>query len=163
MAGYRSGTGMLNPIILVLAWSPRWELRGTDLSGERLLADVEGIPACATELDARGILCVDRSPNGSHVWRAASAKSLERIADLPPALDLLRAEGSDRVVAAERFGTGVAVLDVATRQGTRLTLPATESGRVGARWTADVVARGGYLLVLSTSRDGATVTRYVIR
>jgi Zn-dependent protease with chaperone function len=163
MAGYRSGTGMLNPIILALAWSPRWELRGTDLSGERLLADVAGIPACATELDTRGTLCVDRSPNGSHVWRAASAKSLERIADLPPALDLLRAEGSDRVVAAERFGTGVAVLDVATRQGTRLTLPATESGRVGARWTADVVARGGYLLVLSTSRDGATVTRYVIR
>jgi Zn-dependent protease with chaperone function len=163
IAGYRSMSGMLNPMMLALAWSPRWELRGTDGAGERLLADVQGMPACATELDARGTLCVERSPNGSHVWRAASAKSIERIADLPPALDLVRAEGNDRVVAAERFGTRIAVYDATTGEGTRLTLPATESVRAGVRWTADVVVRGDYLLVLSTTRDGATVTRYVIR
>jgi hypothetical protein len=159
---FRGAADGLTPVLLAASLSPRWELRGIDDAGERFLADVEGFPTCAIELDSLGTLCVERSPNGSHVWRARSASSVERIADLPPTLDLVHAEGGGRVAAAERFGQRMMVVDVGTRQAFRLTLPGS-SDRLLARWTADVAARSGYVLVLTTSRDGAVVTRYAIR
>jgi Zn-dependent protease with chaperone function len=160
MPGFGNG-GKLFPLLYMFG-SPRWELRGTDAAGERFLGDVEGFPSCGAELDARGTLCVERSPNGSHVWRAPSAKLLEEVADLPPTLDLVHAEGTDRVAAAERFGQRAVVLDASTRRAFRLTLPGGGDA-TARRWTADVVARGSSLLVLSSSREGAIVTRYSIR
>jgi hypothetical protein len=157
------GAAGVTPLLLALMGTPRWELRGSDSTGERFLADVDGFPTCATELNVHGTLCVERSPNGLHIWRAASARTLARVADLPPTLDVIHAEAGDQIAAAERFGQRVVALDAATRQAVRLTLPTGASARPGARWTADVAARGGYLLVLSTGRDGATVTRYAIR
>lgn len=160
LPGLRNG-GTLIPLLYMFG-SPRWELRGTDAAGERFLGDVEGVPSCGQELDAHGTLCVERSENGSRVWRAPSARSLEEVADLPPTLDLVHAEGADQVAAAERFGQRAVVLDASTRRAVRLTLPG--GGDASARrWTADVVARGSSLLVLSSSREGATVTRYTIR
>ena len=75
----------------------------------------------------------------------------------------MHAESSDRVAAAERFGQRAAVLDVITRQAFRVTLPGGAANREARRWTADLVARGPYLLVLSAGRDGAMVTRFAIR
>jgi hypothetical protein len=66
-------------------------------------------------------------------------------------------------VAPREFGQRAVVVDVPNRRGFRLTIPGTGAAQRGTRWTADVVARGGYLLVLSASRDGALVTRYAIR
>jgi hypothetical protein len=160
MPGFGNG-GKLIPLLFMFG-SPRWELRGTDASGERLLGDVEGFPSCSLDVDALGALCVERSPNGSHVWRARSAKALEEVADLPPTLDLVHAEGAEQVAAAERFGQRAVVFDAATRRAFRLTLPGGGDA-TARRWTADLVARGSSLLVLSSSRDGATVTRYTIR
>jgi hypothetical protein len=160
MPGFRSG-GKLIPLLYMFG-SPRWELRGTDAAGERFLGDVEGFPTCGLELDAQGALCVERSTNGSHVWRAPSARSLEEVADLPPTLDLVHAEGAEQVAAAERFGQRAVVLDASTHRAFRLTLPGGGDA-TARRWTADVVARGSSLLVLSSSRDGATVTRYTVR
>ena len=151
------------PFLLALAASPRWEIRGSDSSGDRFLADVSGFPACGSELDERGALCVERSTSGANIWRAPSALMLTRVATLPPVFDLVHGEGTDAVAAAERFGQRAAVIDVANRRAYRLTLPGETAARAGMRWTADVVARGGYLLVLSATRDGATVTRYSIR
>ena len=141
----------------------RWEVHGTDVAGDHFLADVAGIPSCAAELDSDGVLCVERSSDASGIWRIASARSATRIALLPPGYDLVHADASDRVAAAERFGQRALVVDVRSRRGFHLTLPAGGAVRRGARWTADVVARGDHLLVLSTSRDGALVTKYAIR
>ena len=155
--------GTMAPMLLAFAGSMRWELRGTDAAGEHFLADAEGFPSCASEVDAAGVLCVDRSSSASRIWRAASARSITRIATLPPIYDLLHADAGDRVAAAERFGQRAAVVDVPGRRAYRLTIPAGGAVQRGARWTADVAARGSYLIVLSTGRDGAVVTRYAIR
>ena len=154
--------GSAMQVFLAMSFSPRWELRGTDGDGERFLADIDGFPRCATELDVRGTLCVEQSPNGVHVWRAASAKAIDRVTDLPSTLDLVHAESTDRIAATERLGQRLVVLDVGTREAFRLTLPGSFD-RYSGRWTADVVARSGYVLVLTAGRDAATVTRYAIR
>ena len=88
---------------------------------------------------------------------------MARVADLPPSFDLVHAEGIDRVAAAERFGSRLVVLDAATRNAFRLTLPNESAARTGTRWIADVVARDRYVLVLSAGRDGATINRYEMR
>ena len=155
--------GTIAPMLLAFAGSMRWELRGSDATGEHFLADVDGFPSCAPEVDAGGVLCVDRSPSASRIWRAASVRSIARIALLPPIYDLVHADAGDRVAAAERFGQRAVVVDVPGRRAYRLTLPAGGAVQRGARWTADVAARGSYLIVLSTGRDGALVTRYAIR
>ena len=157
----RGGSAMVP--FLALAGSMRWELRGSDAAGEHFLADLEGLPACAPELDAAGALCVERSTSGSRIWRAASARSSTRVATLPPVYDLVHADASDRVAAAERFGQRAVVVDVLRRRGLRVTIPGTGAVQRGTRWTADIAARGDYLFVLSTSREGALVTRYTIR
>jgi hypothetical protein len=154
---------LATPVLLAMAASPRWEIRGTDNAGERFLADVSGFPACGSEVDEHGVLCVERSTNGTNLWRAPSARMLTRVASLPPVFDIVHGEGTAAVAAAERFGQRAAVVDVASWRAYRLTLPGESAARAGMRWTADVVARGGYLLVLSGTRDGATVTRYSIR
>lgn len=151
------------PMLLAFAGSMRWELRGTDAAGEHFLADAEGFPSCASEIDAAGVLCVERSSSASRIWSARSARSMARIAALPPIYDLVHADAGDRVAAAERFGQRAVVVDVPERRAYRLTIPAGGAVQRGARWTADVAARGGYLIVLSTGRDGALVTRYAIR
>jgi Zn-dependent protease with chaperone function len=151
------------PVLLALSGAIRWELRGTDAQGEHFLADVDGFPACGPELDAAGALCVERSSNASRIWRAASARSITRVAALPPVYDLVHADAGDRVAGAERFGQRAIVVDVPRRRGFRLTIPGTGAVQRGTRWTADIAARGGYLLVLSASREGALVTRYAIR
>ena len=163
LAQLRGGNVLSMPLWLMMAASPRWEIRGTDSSGERFLADVSGLPGCGTEVDEHGALCVERSTTGTSIWRAPSARFLSRVAMLPPVFDLVHSEGTDAVAAAERFGQRAAIIDVAKRQAYRLTLPGESATRAGMRWTADVVARGGYLLVLAATRDGATVTRYTIR
>lgn len=150
-------------MLLAFTGSARWELRGIDDTGEHLLLDAEGFPACAPELDAAGALCVERSASASRIWRAASPRSMTRIAALPPAYDLVHADAPDRVAAAERFGQRAIVVDVARRRGFRVTIPGTGAVQRGVRWAADIAARGDYLLVLSTSREGALVTRYAIR
>jgi len=157
----RAGGAMVP--FLALAGSMRWELRGSDAAGEHLLADLEGLPACASELDAGGALCVERTSSASRIWRAASARSVTRVAALPPVYDLVHADAGDRVAGAERFGQRAVVVDVERHRGFRLTIPGTGAVQRGTRWTADVAARGNYLLVLSTSREGALVTRYAIR
>lgn len=159
----RGAGSTIAPMLLAFSGSMRWELRGSDAGGEHFLADVDGFPACAPELDALGALCVERSPSASRIWRAASARSVTRIASLPPVYDLVHADAGDRLAAAERFGQRAVVVDVATHRGFRLTIPGTGAVQRGTRWTADIAARGAYLLVLSTSRDGALVTRYAIR
>jgi hypothetical protein len=159
----RSGGSTMTPMLLAFTGSMRWELRGTDAGGEHLLADAEGVPECAKELDPAGALCVERSAGAVRIWRAASARSLTRIAALPPIYDLVHADAGDRVAAAERFGQRAVVLDVRARRGFRLTIPGSGAVQRGVRWTADIAARENYLLVLSTSRDGALVTRYAIR
>jgi heat shock protein HtpX len=159
----RGGGALAMPLVFVMAGSPRWEIRGSDGSGERFLADVSGFPACASEVDEHGALCVERTDRGTNIWRAPSARMLSRIATLPPVFDLVHGEATDAVAAAERFGQRAAVIDIANRRAYNLTLPGESSARAGMRWTADVLARGGYLLVLSDSRDGAIVTRYSIR
>ena len=159
----RSAGSALMPMLLAMTASPRWELRGTDAAGERFLADVEGFPSCATEIGELGTLCIEHSPNVTRVWRATSATKVARVADLPPSLDVVHAEGSDRVAAAERFGSRVVVLDPTSRKAFRLTLPGEQARRAATRWTGDVVARGSNLLVLTVGRDGATVNRYRIQ
>jgi len=159
----RSGGSTMTPMLLAFTGSMRWELRGTDAGGEHLLADAEGVPECAKELDQAGTLCVERSASAVRIWRAASARSLTRVAALPPIYDLVHADAGDRVAAAERFGQRAAVLDVPRRRGFRLAIPGSGAVQRGARWTADIAARENYLLVLSTNRDGALVTRYAIR
>ena len=163
LRGARSAGSSLMPMLMAMTASARWELRGTDAAGERFLAELEGFPSCASEIDGRGTLCVEHSPNVSRVWRAMSATTLARVADLPPSLDLVHAEGIDRVAAAERFGSRIVVLDAAARNAFRLTLPNEGAARTGTRWIADVVARDRYVLVLSAGRDGATIYRYEIR
>ncbi|HKN67471.1 MAG TPA: M48 family metalloprotease, partial [Gemmatimonadaceae bacterium] len=158
----RSG-GTMAPMLLVFAGGMRWELRGTDAAGEHFLTDAEGFPSCAPEVDASGALCIEHSSTASRVWRASSARSITRIAALPPVYDLVHADGADLVAAAERFGQRAAVVDIAQHRGVRLTIPGSGAVQRGTRWTADVAARGSYLIVLSTSRDGALVTRYAIR
>jgi hypothetical protein len=148
----------LSPWLFMLAMSPRWEVHATSASGDRLLTQVEGVPLCASELDARGVICVAQSPNGSHLWRAASVHSFQRVADLLPSFDIVHA-GSRHAALAERFGARAAIVDVETRQAVRLTLP--DSGR--GRWTTDVLASGDYLFTLSAGRDGATLQRFTIR
>ena len=158
------GTGGTTALMLLaFTGSARWELHGVDRSGEHFLLDAEGFPACGAEVDAAGALCVERSASASRIWRAASARSITRVAALPPFYDLVHADGADRVAAAERFGQRAIVVDVSGRRGVRVTIPGTGAVQRGVRWTADIAARGDYLLVLSTSREGALVTRYAIR
>jgi hypothetical protein len=163
LRGARNAGSSLMPMLMAMTASARWELRGTDAAGDRFLAELEGFPSCSSEIDGRGTLCVEHSPNVSRVWRAMSATTLARVADLPPSLDLVHAEGIDRVAAAERFGSRLVVLDAATRNAFRLTLPNESAARTGTRWIADVVARDRYVLVLSAGRDGATINRYEMR
>lgn len=148
------------PLLTMVGALP-WELRGADAAGDHFLADIEGIPFCARELDVRGALCVEHGPSGSRLWRAASARSVSLVTDLPLEFDLVRAVGNDRVVAAERFGSRAAVVDAVTRKAFRLTLPVPDA-RLTGRSTVDLAARGDYLLVLFTNSSGATVMRFRI-
>jgi Zn-dependent protease with chaperone function len=149
---------------LAMAGSLRWELHRSDRTGDHPLGDIDGFPSCGTEVGDEGVVCVERSPNGTHVWRARSGvgTAIEQIGELPPSLDIDHVESSDRVVAAERFGSRLIVVDATARRATRLTLPG-DGGRVGDRWIADAVARDRYVLVLTSARDGGTVSRFRLR
>lgn len=162
MALYGNRQDVVAPLLLSMVGPVPWELRGTDAAGERFLADIEGTPSCGTELDARGVLCVEQRSSGSRLWRATSAKDVSPVADLPPLFDLVRAGASNRVAAAERFGSRAAVVDIDTRKAFRLTLPTAAAVGQTRHWTVDLAARGEYLLVLSRDRDGAIVTQFRI-
>ncbi|HZI43135.1 MAG TPA: M48 family metalloprotease [Gemmatimonadaceae bacterium] len=152
----------LSTIMMALTGTIRWELYASAAGRERFLADVDGFPLCAAEIDRDRALCIDRSPNATRVWSAGSASAVERIADLPPSLDVVHVESADYVAAAERFGSRLVLADPARREAKRLTIPGVGS-RADGRWTADVVARGRYVLMLSAGRDGATVSRFEVR
>jgi hypothetical protein len=152
----------LSTLMMAMTGTIRWELHASAAGRERFLGDVDGFPLCAAEIDRDRALCIDRSPNGTRVWRAGSASAVERIADLPPSLDLVHVEAADCVAAAERFGSRLVLADPTSREAKRLTIPGAGS-RTDGRWTADVVARGRYVLMLSAARDGATVSRFEVR
>ena len=154
--------GALMPLLLALSRSMRWELHSTNAAGERFLADLDGIPLCSNEIEADAALCFDRSENATRVWRASSSSTVQQVTELPPSLDLVHIESAAHVSAAERFGARLYLIDAAARRGARLTLPGANQPGSG-RWTADVVSVGGYVLVLSGGRDGATVSRYQVR
>jgi Zn-dependent protease with chaperone function len=147
------------PLLLTYLTALRWEIHGADATGERVLADVRGLPSCASELDASGALCVERSSNAAHLWRARSARDLRRIADLPPTYDVLHIDASDRITLAERSGARIALLDVEARRGARLTLPDS----AGGRWLGDATAAGAYVFSLSVGRDGTKLKRFLVR
>jgi hypothetical protein len=159
---FRTAGDALTPVLLAMTGSIRWELHSTGAAGERFLEDLDGIPLCGSEIEADGALCYDRSENATRVWRATASSTIQQIAELPPSLDLVHIESASRLTAGERFGARVFLVESATRRGTRLTLPGA-SQRGSGRWTADVVARDHYVLVLSSTRDGASVNRYEIR
>ena len=160
LGGIRS-TPQLMPLLLAMAGSMRWELRSSGRGGEHFVAELDGFPLCASEVD-QGVLCVDRGSDATGIWRVSSASTIQRIAELPPAFDVIHIESADRVAAAERFGTRAVIVDPSTRHALRLTL-ASASQRGTGRWTADVATRGEYLFVLSGGRDASTVNRYRIR
>ena len=151
------------PAFFAMAGSLRWELHHSDRTGDHLLADIDGFPSCGAEVDEMGVVCVERSPNGTRLWRERSGAktAIEQIGELPPSLDIVHVESSDRAVAAERFGTRLILVDAPARRAIRLTLPG-DGGRAGDRWTADVAARGPYILVLSSARDGGSVARFKV-
>jgi hypothetical protein len=162
LGGLHTGSDVLTPVLLAMTGSIRWELRGTNAAGERFLADLDGIPVCGSEIESNGALCLDRSANATRVWRATASSTIQQVTELPPSFDLVHIESADRLSAAERFGARLILVDAGTRRAARLTLPGANQ-RASGRWTADVVARGNFVLVLSGNRDGATVSRYDIR
>jgi hypothetical protein len=162
LGGLHTGSDALTTVLLAMTGSIRWELRGTDAAGERFLADLDGIPFCGNEIESNGALCFDRSANATRVWRVTASSTIQQITELPPSFDLVHIESADRLSAAERFGARLLLVDAATRRAARLTLPGANP-RASGWWTADVVARGNFVLVLSGSRDGATVSRYDMR
>jgi hypothetical protein len=159
LGGLHTGSDELTTVLLAMTGSIRWELLGTDAAGERFLADLDGIPICGSEIESNAALCFDRSANATHVWRATASSTIQQITELPPSFDLVHIESANRLSAAERFGARLILVDAATRRAARLTLPGANP-RASGGWTADVVARGNFVLVLSGSRDGATVSRY---
>jgi heat shock protein HtpX len=162
LAQFHTHGTMLTPLLLAMSGAIRWELHGSGATGEHFLADLDGFPGCGAEIGSTGALCIDRSPNATRVWRATSSTVIERVTELPPSLDLVHVDAPDRVIATERFGPRLVLVDIAVRRATRLTLPGANQ-RTGTRWTADAAARGPYLFVLSAGRDGATVNRYGLR
>jgi hypothetical protein len=162
LARLQTRSTALSTLMMAMTGTIRWELYASTAGRERFLGDVDGFPLCAPEIDRDRALCIDRSPNATRVWRAGSASAVERIADLPPSLDVVHVESSDYVAAAERFGSRLILADPTTREAKRLTIPGVGS-RADGRWTADVVARGRYVLMLSAGRDGATVNRFEVR
>jgi heat shock protein HtpX len=148
---------------LLLMASQQWELRRIGSSGERLLADIDGVPTCGSELDAHGVICAERSPSRTRLWRIGAATA-EPAGDLPASLQAVHPLGAGRVAAVERFGSRLAVVDLGSGRALRLTLPADDP-RTGtnARWTSDVVATGDYVVVLSNGRASTMVRRYRIR
>jgi heat shock protein HtpX len=159
---FRSRAGAAIPMLITMTGSIRWELHSSGPAGEQFLADLEGYPTCGTDVGSGGVLCVDRLPNATRLWRVASPGTIERIADLPPALDLVHIASVDRMSAAERFGPRLILVDAIHRRGARLTVPG-ESQRTGNRWTTDLTAQGEYVFVLIQSRDGAVLSRYRVR
>ena len=149
----------LTPLLLAMTGSIRWELHETTAAGERFLADLDGMPSCGDETASGVALCFDRSASATTVWRASSASTIQHIAELPPSLDVVHVESTDRLSAGERFGARLLLVDATTRRGERLTLPGMNQ-RGSGRWTADVAARGDFVFVLAAGREGAVLNRY---
>ena len=164
LSGIRGRPSSIGQMLVLMTASMRWEVRSSGAGGERFVADADGLPSCSSEIGARGALCVETSRRSrSRIWRILSPRAIERVADLPASLDLIRAHGISTVSAAERFGGQLAVVDVATRRAVRLTLPEAQAAARDGRWTSDVVATGSYVVVLSNSRAGTAMRRYRIQ
>jgi Zn-dependent protease with chaperone function len=159
---FHTGRDAITPLLLAMTGSIRWELHSSSAAGERFLADLDGMPTCGNEIEREAALCYDRSTGATRVWWATAASKVQQIAELPPSLDLVHIESSETLSAAERFGARLLLVDATTRRGARLTLPGANV-RGSGRWTADVVARGGYVMVLSAGRDGAVLSRFEVR
>jgi hypothetical protein len=155
----RRNGGTLMPLLYTFGSALRWEVRGTDGAGDHVLADVEGFMTCRSELDEAGAMCVDRSPSGSRLWRVSSARRLTRVADLPPAFDIVHHSSEGLTTLAERSGGRLAVLDVARMRGMRLNAAEAEPGR----WITDAVVAGKHLFLLAVGRDGTKLRRLTIR
>lgn len=147
---------------LLLMGGQRWRLRRVSSAHDQVLADIDGIPSCGSEIDARGVVCSERSPSRTHLWRIGSA-SAANVGDLPSSLDPVHPLGSGRVAAVERFGSRLVLVDVDARRGIRLTLPLEDPrGGASTHWTSDVVAAGDYVVVLSNTRASSVIRRYRI-
>jgi hypothetical protein len=163
LPGLRDPASSFGPMLMIMTASPRWELRTSGPTGERVLADLDGIPLCASEIDALGATCVEHSANRTRLWRVGRAEATGA-GDLPGALNAVHPLGGGRVAAIERFGTRLAVVDLESHRGMRFTLPLDDSRTTAdARWTADVAAAGEYVAVLSSGGSSAVLRRYRIR
>lgn len=162
LSGMGSAGGSGAPTLMLMA-NPQWELRRVGSSGERVLAGIDGVPTCASEVDGHGVICAERSPSRTRLWRIG-ATAAEPVGDLPSSLDPVHPLGDGRVAAVERFGARLAVVDLGSGRALRLTLPADDP-RAGTntRWTSDVVATREYVVVLSNGRASTMVRRYRIR
>jgi heat shock protein HtpX len=160
LPGLRDPESSFGPMLMLMAANPRWELRSEGRAGEHVLADFDGVPTCGIEVDGESLVCVEHLSNRTRLWRVGPASAVA-IGDLPAAFSAAHPLGGGRVAAVERFGSRMAVVDLTARRGVRLTLPIDDPRRTDSiRWTADVVAAGNYVLVLSSGRAGATVRRY---
>jgi hypothetical protein len=147
---------------LLLMGGPRWQLRGVS-AHDQVLADIEGIPSCGKDVDARGVVCAERSPTRTHLWRLGPTKAAT-VGDLPSSLDPIHPLGNGRVAAVERFGSRLALVDVDAGRALRLTLPLEDPrGGASTHWTSDVAAAGDYVVVLSNTRASSVVRRYRIQ
>lgn len=163
LPGLRDPASSFEPMLMLMAAAPRWELRSSGPAGEGVLADLEGIPQCGSEVDPFGATCVEHSANRTRLWRVGVGEATAA-GDLPAALNGVHPLGGGRVAAIERFGTRLALVDLRSHRGTRFTLPPDGSPATGdVRWAADVAAAGPYLAVLSNGGRSSIVRRYRVR
>jgi Zn-dependent protease with chaperone function len=113
---------------------------------------------CADALVRPGsLLCQGHSPR-SHddlIWRLEAASPELPTAVRLPGTNRLSSRAADgRLVALDRSGDVVLLLDLARRHGVRAALPED------ARWLADAVLLGDQLAVLTTGRDTSRIALY---
>jgi len=122
-----------------------WTISRYDESGGHALTQLHGYPTCAGGSDADVAVCVEQGRRGTRLWSVPRNGALTDLGRLSSSYERATASPGGHVVASSHRSRSLAVIDVARRQGVRVTLPSDGSylGEVSATDSRVVAVLGG--------------------
>ena len=137
-----------------------WTLSRTSGGRREAIGPVPGVPDC-TAGGGDVVHCVVVGSKGSTLWRIDGRSTLTLLGALPREFDVWRVAGSNSVVAAERGGGRLALVDAGAGRGAMLVLP--DSADRQWSFMIDAATAPGLVAALTLEGGRSEVTLYRIR
>jgi hypothetical protein len=137
-----------------------WTISRTRAGKREPIGVVPGVPDCMAA-GSTVLHCVVTGTHGTSLWRIDDGGVLTLLGALPREFDLWRVGGENRVIAAERGGGKIAIVEAASERGTMLTLPDTPDGYHS--FMMDAATAPGMVAALTTEDGRSEITVYRVR